>query len=125
MRHSVQIITGLIALIGAFVIAAPAHAQYGAIAFDDENCAWGRSWNYSNAAQASVVALAECKYAGCEVLTQIGPGQCGSLAATGNCKGWGWATRPTLAEAQQAALDDCASANVGVECVTRVGDCNR
>jgi hypothetical protein len=125
MQRATLFIAGMLALIGVLISAAPARAQNGAIAFDDENCAWGRSWNYSTAQQAATVALQQCRYASCEVLAQIGPRQCGSLATTATCKGWGWSTRPTLAEAQAAALQDCASANAGYECIARVGDCNR
>jgi hypothetical protein len=53
MQRTALFVTGTLALIGVLVSAAPARAQYGAIAFDDENCAWGRSWNYSTPQQAA------------------------------------------------------------------------
>ena len=64
------------------VVSQAAFAGYGAIAFDEQNCAWGRSWNYPNANEAAAVALKECGHAVCKVVIEIGPRQCGSLAST-------------------------------------------
>jgi len=113
----------LVTLISGFVGGSPAFAQYGAIAYDSNNCAWGRAWNFQTPQLAAATALAECANSGCKVMTEIAPHQCGSLASTANCKGWGWATRPTLAEAQAAALQQCVAYNAG-ECIARVGDCD-
>jgi hypothetical protein len=101
-----------------------AFAGYGAIAFDEKNCAWGRSWNYPNVNEAAAVALKECNHATCKVVIEIGPRQCGSLASTPNCRGWGAATRSSLAESQASALFDCAKANTGTQCFARVNNCN-
>jgi hypothetical protein len=110
----------------AFVVASngAAFAGYGAIAFDEQNCAWGRSWNYPSANEAAAVALKECNHSVCKVVIEIGPRQCGSLASTQNCKGWGAATRATLAQSQASALNDCAKANAGTECFARINNCN-
>lgn len=124
MRRAVLHAIGLICLTVVMGSAGPAHAQYGAIAYDRVNCAWGRSWNYGTPQQAAAVALAECRQAGCQVILQIGPHQCGSLASTVNCRGFGWATSPALAVAQNSALQECVRYNAG-ECIARVGDCNR
>jgi hypothetical protein len=123
MRRTALLVTGLVALISIFG-SRSAHAQYGAIAYDSNNCAWGRAWNYQTPQLAAATALAECANSGCKVMAEIGPHQCGSLASTANCKGWGWATRPTLAEAQAAALQECVGYNAG-ECIARVGDCDQ
>lgn len=115
---------GLAVLLGAGVCGGAAQAQYGAIAYDQVNCAWGRSWNYGTPQQAASVALAECHQAGCKVVLEIGPHQCGSLASTANCRGYGWGTSGSLAAAQSIALQECVRYNAG-ECIARVGDCNR
>jgi hypothetical protein len=109
--------------LGVLASAGPARAQYGAIAYDQNNCAWGDSWNYANPALASANALSSCKAAGCKVLAQIGPAQCGALAATGNCRGWGWATRPTRAESELAAMQECQKYNAG-QCTLKLSDCD-
>jgi hypothetical protein len=104
--------------------ASPALAQYGAIAYDTANCAWGDSWNFPNQAAADQKALAECKHPGCKVMTQIGPHQCGALAATPDCHGWGWATRPSRAAAELGAMQECQGHNAG-QCAVKLGDCDR
>jgi hypothetical protein len=106
------------------VLSGSASAQWGAIAYDQNNCAWGDSWNYPNSPDANAHALASCNHAGCKLLAQIGPAQCGSLASTPDCKGWGWATRPTRAESELAALTECKAYNAGA-CVLRLSDCDR
>jgi hypothetical protein len=102
----------------------PAHAQYGAIAYDSANCAWGDSWNYATQAAADARALADCKGAACKIVAPIAPHFCGALAATANCKGWGAATRPTKDGALLAAIQDCQHYNAG-QCTVRASDCNR
>jgi hypothetical protein len=102
----------------------PAHAQYGAIAYDSANCAWGDSWNYANQAAASARALADCKGAGCKVVAPIGPNFCAALATTANCKGWGWASRSTRDAASLGAMQECQKYNAG-QCTLKVSDCNR
>ena len=124
MRRLILLATTSAALASALA-STSAFAQYGAIAFDQNNCAWGRAWNYQTAALASAAALTSCGKPGCKVIVQIVPHACGSLAATPNCRGWGAATRATLAEAQNAALQDCAKANTGTVCTAKIGDCNR
>jgi len=124
MRFTALLSLALVALAGLATSARPALAQQGAIAYDQNNCAWGASWNYADQAQAQAKAMAECNHAGCRVLAQIGPNQCGALAATPNCKGWGWATRPTRAAAELGAMEECQGANSG-QCTVRVSDCDR
>jgi len=124
MRRAALLVIGLITIIGIFAGARSAQAQFGAIAYDRANCAWGRSWNFASPREAAAVALAECRYAGCQVILEIGPHQCGSLASTVNCRGYGWATSGSRSGAQYAALQACVRYNAG-ECIARVGDCNR
>ena len=116
---------GMLSLISVIGSTGLASAGYGAIAFDQHNCAWGRSWNFATAQKAAAVALAECGRRGCKVIVRIGPRQCGSLSSTPNCRGWGAATRSTLAEAQNVGLQSCARANTGTLCTVKVGDCNQ
>jgi Domain of unknown function (DUF4189) len=125
MQRVIVIAMGTAAVVSVLASSGPASAQYGAIAFDQNNCAWGRAWNFQTAPLAAAAALTECGRPGCKVIVEIPPRACGSLSSTANCKGWGAATRPTLAEAQKAGLELCANANTGMECIARVGDCNK
>jgi hypothetical protein len=124
MRRSMLLAIALLALASLVAGARPALAQSGAIAYDQNNCAWGDSWNAANQALANAAALGACKYGSCQVLAQIGPNQCGALAATPNCKGWGWATRPNRADSELGAMQECQKYNAG-QCTVRVSDCNR
>lgn len=125
MKRIISLAMGIAALVSTLAVSGAASAQYGAIAFDQNNCAWGRAWNFPTAPLAAAAALSECSKAGCKVIVEIGPHACGSLSATANCKGWGAATRPTLGEAQTVGLQLCVHANTGMECITRVGDCDQ
>ena len=111
-------------LIGVLTIAAPAFADFGAIAYDKDNCAFGRSWHYDNPQRAADVALHECAHPGCRVLLEVGPAQCGAVAVTGNCHGFGWAKRETRDAASLAAMQACQRFNAG-QCSPKIVDCNR
>jgi hypothetical protein len=112
------------ALIGIVASAVPAFADFGAIAYDQRNCAVGRSWHFDNPHRAADTALAECGHPGCKVVLEVGPGQCGAIAITPNCHGYGWATRPTRDAAQLSAMTECQHYNAG-QCSVRTVDCNR
>src|ERR1700726_4094160 len=103
-------IMGLVALTGVFCPYAPAVAteshqpaaapdnqsSYGAIAYDRTNCVAGRSWNFPSRAGADDRAVSECSSDGsknCKVVVEVGPDQCGAIAATDDCGGTGWAAR--------------------------------
>jgi Domain of unknown function (DUF4189) len=124
MRSIVLLAIGAAALASLVAGIRPAQAQYGAIAYDSANCAWGDSWNYANQAAANTRALADCKGDGCKIVAPIAPHFCGALASTANCKGWGAATRPTKDAALLAAMQDCQHYNTG-QCTVRASDCNR
>jgi hypothetical protein len=124
MRSAVLLAIGAAALASLVAGIRPAHAQYGAIAYDSANCAWGDSWNYPNQAAANTRALADCKGVGCKIVAPIGPHLCAALATTGNCKGWGWASRSTRDAASLGAMQECQKYNAG-QCTLKVSDCNR
>ena len=126
MRLITLFATGLVALTGIFASAAPAFAEYGAIAYDRTNCAWGRSWNYSGQSGADQRAMSECSSQGssCQVVAQVGPGQCGAVAATDSCSGYGWATRSNTTDAQIVALEQCRNYNPGLSCSIKVSVCS-
>jgi hypothetical protein len=127
MRRTTLPVTGLVALIGVFASAAPAVAEYGSIAYDRTNCAWGRSWNYADQNGADARAMSECNAQGsnCQVVAQVGPDQCGAVAATDSCSGYGWATRSSTNNAQVVAIEQCQNYNPGVSCSVKVTVCSR
>jgi hypothetical protein len=104
MRRMMFLATGLAVVLGGFASSALA-ADHGAIAYDRSNCAWGRSWNYPDQRGADDRALSECASGGsnCQVVARMGPGECGAVAATGSCSGFGWATRSTISEARRSS----------------------
>jgi hypothetical protein len=110
-------------LLGSSWIAAPALAQYGAIAWDKETGKYGASWKQLTQKLANEKALAECGTSGCKVVTRIDPIRCGALATTADGKQVGAAARKTRDEARLAALKNCPT-EAG-ECTVRVADCNK
>ena len=100
---------------------------YGSIAYDKTDCSWGRSWNYTTQSGADDRATSECSSGGgkhCQVLAQVGPNQCGAIAAIGSCDGYGWAVRPTKEAAEQEAMSQCKSYNPNATCEVKVSVCS-
>ena len=126
MRHASAIVTLLAVLVGIVAIAAPAFAEYGAIAYDDKTCAWGRAWNFPDQAGADARALSECasSSSNCKVIARMGVGECGAVAAMEVCSGYGWATRPSISEAQLIALQQCLKANPNQDCRVTTSICS-
>jgi hypothetical protein len=113
-----------ISLTASIAGAAPALAQYGAIAYDIANGRWGATWNQPTPAAAQEHAMRDCNSGGCQIRLAIGPHQCGALATTENRKGWGTAIHASRDSAKLSALENCQRANSG-ECLVRAWDCNR
>src|ERR1700681_1294749 len=65
--HRAALIAATAALILSSAAAAPAHAQYGAIAYDQMSGKYGSSNNQSSAARANEVALKNCASSECRV----------------------------------------------------------
>jgi hypothetical protein len=127
MSRMISLAIGLAAAIGGFAGTAPAFAEYGAIAYDRTNCAWGRSWNFDDQRGADDRAMSECSAGGsnCRVVARMGPGECGAVAVTESCNGYGWATRSTISEAQIVALEQCRNYNPRLDCTVKVSVCSR
>jgi len=104
----------------------PAFAEYGAIAYDDQSCGWGRSWNFPDQAGADQRALSECATNGskCKVVAHMGPGECGAVAAILSCGGYGWSVRPRISEAQLVALKQCQKYNPKEDCKVMTSLCS-
>jgi Domain of unknown function (DUF4189) len=126
MRRIALFATGLVALTGVLANAGPAFAQHASIAYDKTNCGWGRSWNYDTQVGANNRAMSECnsQNSHCQVVVEIGPEQCGALAATDDCGGYGWATRPSLNAAKAVAMQQCYQYNPGSNCTLQASVCS-
>jgi hypothetical protein len=124
MRRATLVAAALLGLASVLLIAAPASAQYGAIAWDEGSGKRGWSWNQQTQSRADEVALSECGATGCKVIMRTGRRQCAALATTETGKSVGAARRKDRDDARIAALTDCQKRKAG-ECTIRVTDCNK
>ena len=124
MRGATFAAVGLSVLASVLLIAVPAFAEYGAIAWDKETGKRGWSWNQQTQSRADEVALSECGTTGCKVIMRTARGECAALATNEAGKYVGAASRPDRDAARLAALANCKKGNAG-ECTIRVTDCNK
>ena len=124
MRRATLTTAALLGLGMAELIAVPAFAEYGAIAWDKETGKRGWSWNQQTQSRADEVALSECGATGCKIIMRTGRGQCAALATTETGKSAGAARRKDRDAARTAALTDCQKRKAG-ECTIQVTDCNK
>ncbi len=124
MRRAILTAIALSALGSVQLIAVPALAQYGAIAWDKETGKYGASWNKATAQSAAEAALSDCGATGCKVIIRTRPATCAALATNENGKYAGGASRKDRDAARLAALANCKKGNAG-ECTVRVTDCNK
>ena len=124
MRRAILTAVALLALGSVQLIAVPALAQYGAIAWDKETGKYGASWNKATAQSAAEAALSDCGATGCKVIIRTRPATCAALATNENGKYAGGASRKDRDAARLAALANCKKGNAG-ECTVRVTDCNK
>ena len=123
MRLAILATAVLIGLGSILLTALPAHAEYGAIAWDAATGKSVASWHEPTAKRAAETAISECGASGCKVVTHIGPGMCGALAASEDGKKVGAAARKTRDAARVAALKDCPKKSG--ECTIRLSDCSK
>jgi hypothetical protein len=113
---------------GAFFLlagaAAPAHAGYGAIAYDQTTGSFGASQNEPNAARANEMALKNCASAECRV-NPVEPRGCGALAKSDSDKAWGGADRENIEAAKRDAIQRCQSHTSTGHCNVVVSACNK
>ena len=124
MRRTVWIVVALLAFSYTLLPAMPAHAGYGAIAWDRGTGKYGVSWNQPTTKRAEEVARGECGTTGCKVIGKVGPAMCGALATTEDGKQAGAAWRKDREAARLDALKSCTKAKAG-ECIIRATDCNK
>ena len=124
MRRATLVAAALLGLASVLLIAAPASAQYGAIAWDEGSGKYGASWDKGSPQRAAEAAIAECGATSCKVIIRPGRKECAALATTENGKYVGAASRKDRDAARIAALKDCQKGNAG-ECIIRITDCNK
>jgi hypothetical protein len=123
MRPILMTAAGMLVL-ASVLIAQPAHAQFGAIAYDGKTGRWGMSLNKPTPKAALASALHDCGASDCRIIIRLRPRLCGAVASAGTPKGFGASARPSLDQARLAALADCKKANAG-ECVVKASSCNK
>jgi hypothetical protein len=104
--------------------AGPAHAGFGAVAYDQETGKYGATWDEPTQARAFELALKQCASPNCRVHA-VEPAGCGALALSDKDKAWGGADRETLAKAQQDAMARCRTHTTTGTCAVRVSGCNK
>jgi hypothetical protein len=124
MRLATLTAAALLSLASTLLIAVPARAQYGAIAWDEGSGKYGASWDKESPQRAAEAAIAECGATGCKVIIRPGRRECAALATTENGKYAGGAARKDRDTARIAALANCKKGKAG-ECTVRVTDCNK
>ena len=113
---------GIAALV-TIASAAPAFAEYGAIAYGENSGRRGVAWNYDTQRGADEAALKDCG-TGCKVVVRFGPKMCFAIATPDSGKGIGAASRPSVDAAKTAALADCRK-HTEHACAVRDAKCNR
>src|SRR5260370_18272003 len=104
MQRATPIAAAIAALV--LMLAAPAWAGYGAIAYDEYSGKQGASWDQPQPARANELALRECASAKCMV-HPIEPHECGALALSDKDKAWGGADHLTLEAAKREPMSRC------------------
>jgi hypothetical protein len=123
MRHAIATVA-TVAAVAAGMAAAPAHAGFGAIAYDQYAGKEGVSWDRATEAEANEEALRQCASQDCRVYP-VAPKACGALARSSSDKAWGGAERKTLDLARRDAVTRCKAHTQAGTCVVRVSGCNK
>ena len=124
MRRAVLHTAGIATIILLLGSAAPAHAGYGAIAYDQMTGSYGSSSNEPTAARANELALKNCASPECRV-HPVEPHGCGALAKSDADKAWGGADRETLGAAEREAVEHCQTHTSTGHCHVVVSACNQ
>src|SRR5689334_8474098 len=98
MNRVAGIITAAAAFLAVGLSAAPARAQYGALAYDPDTHLWGRATNMSSPREADDTAMGYCRSGGCRIVVRTGPGGCGAIAAAGYGTRYYWSARSSRRE---------------------------
>jgi uncharacterized protein DUF4189 len=101
----------------------PAHADFGAVAYDATTGKRGWSIHEATPQKAERAALSACGAGQCKVVIRVAPKRCAAVAGIEGKKFIGAAARPSRDSARVAALADCQKRASG-DCVVQFSDCN-
>lgn len=124
MRRAVLLPAGVAAAIFFVATAMPAHAEYGAIAYDQTTGSYGASNNEPTAVRAQELAVKNCGTPGCQAHV-VEPHGCGALARSDTDKAWGGVDRETLDAAKRDAVEHCQRHTSTGHCKVVISACNR
>ena len=108
----------------ALLLAMPAYAGFGAVAYDQNTGKYGASFNQGTQAEAFEQALKECASQDCRVHA-VEPKGCGALAMSDKDQAWGGADRESLAAAKRDAVMHCQTHTKAGTCAVRLSGCNK
>ena len=124
MRRVLSIAAPAAAMLLGLALAAPAHAGFGAVAYDQNTGKYGASWNEATQAAAYEKALKQCDSGGCRV-HPVEPKGCGALAMSDKDQAWGGADRESLDAAKRDAVVHCQTHTKTGTCTVRLSGCNK
>lgn len=102
------------------LLAAPAFAEYGAIAYSPQTGRYGYSYNYWYLGDAESDALANCDAPDGEIVAWCRNEYCALAVADDGS--YGYSSGPTQASAEAAALSYCTGPNAHILCWDYSGD---
>ncbi len=124
MRRATLFAAGFSALMLTVFAAAPALAEYGALARDNATGKFGLSWGKATQGQADEAATKDCGESSCKTVFRTRAHQCGAIATPEKGKAWGAAYKSTRDAASLAAINDCQK-HTSEQCKLRASGCNR
>lgn len=102
--------------------AAPARAEYGALAASDSTADHGWATHAQSQRQAELDALQGCMADDCVIQTLVAPGECIIFARKPDSSWWTWSVREDKEEARKAVVGRCADQG-GSKCRVEVDAC--
>ncbi len=106
------------------LVATPALAGYGAVAFDEKTAKYGFAWNEDNQKRADETALQACNSGTCKVVIPVPPRQCAAFATAEKGNAWGGNVDKNRDKAKLRAIEICQKNSIG-KCVLRGSECNK
>ena len=125
MRLEKVLFAGL-TMFAALALTAPAHAEYGALAYDEASGKYGIAYNERTQQRADETARKDCGGEKCKLMP-FGPRDCAALATVEDRKesnAWGGGRGGTRAAAELQAMESCQK-HTKRQCKIRVAECNR
>ena len=113
-----------VAICAGLLIAPPAFAGYGAVAYDTDARKSGFAWDAPTQAQANDAAKRDCASDNCQLRFGVPPGKCAAFATPDDGPAWGGAVRKSLDAAAFAAIVNCQK-HADAKCIVRQKKCTK